>query len=114
MAFVTKGRPKGSKNKRTLEVEEIISKMKINPLQMLIHFAENQYKKLGYDSPTRTSFTSAGIEFEEEIITPELRVTALKEVIKYVYAQKKATDLTINPESQGFKIVIEDYSKEKK
>ena len=104
------GRPKGAKNKKTLEVEEIISRMKINPLQMLCYFAEGNWKKLGYENKSKTSWTSAGIEYEEDVIGPELRVHATKEVVKYVYSQKKSVEHALQPDQKGFRIIVEDYT----
>ncbi len=62
-------------------------------------FAKGDWKGLGYESETRTAFTSAGIEFEEPIIKPTDRLSAAKEAAKYLHSQKKAVDITFDPKS---------------
>jgi hypothetical protein len=93
---MSKGRPKGSQNKRNQEVGEIAAKYNLSPFEVLMMVATNDWKGLGYDSATRTSFTSAGIEFEEPVIRIQDRTTAAKEACKYLYSQKQAVTVDVN------------------
>lgn len=103
------GRPKGSKNQRTLMVEEIAAQFDIDPFQVLMMVAAGDWKGLGYDSATRTSFAASGIEFEEPNIKLSDRVTAAKEACKYLYAAKQS--VAVSTGDAGIKIIIEDYTK---
>ena len=103
------GRPKGSKNKRSFIAEIVASRMNYDPLVTLIQIAKGDWKALGFGEKTKTTFTAQGIEVEEENIPLSERNKAAKEVAKYLYSTKQSMELS-SPE-EGFKIIIEDYSK---
>lgn len=103
------GRTKGSKNRRTLMVEDIAAKFDIDPFEVLMMIAAGDWAALGYEAKTKTSFTQAGIEIEEDNVPLACRVQAAKEAAKYLYAQKQSVALSTG--DAGIKIVIEDYSK---
>lgn len=88
------GRPKGSKNKRTRQAEEIMSCFRLDPLEMLMMVVNYDWKGLGYECETRTAFTAAGIEFEEPVISLSDRVSAAKEAVKYRYSALKSIEYT--------------------
>lgn len=90
-----KGRPKGSKNRRTLMVEEIAARFDIDPFEVLMMVAAGDWKGLGYKSECRTSFAASGIEFEEPVIKLADRVNAAKEASKYLYSQKQAVQIDL-------------------
>jgi len=105
------GRPKGSKNKHSFNAEEIANKFDVQPLEILMMIATGDWAGLGYAEKSKISFTSAGIEFEEDHIRLQDRTMAAKEASKYLYSQKQAVALSTGEE--GIKIVVEDYSKGK-
>lgn len=105
----TGGRVKGTKNKRTFNAEELFRELDFDPLELLIHVAAGNWQALGFEGPTKISYTSAGIEFEEQNIPLKERVTAAKEASKYLYSQKQS--VALSTDQAGFKIVVEDYSK---
>jgi hypothetical protein len=72
----------------------------VDPFEILLFFAKGDWKSLGYEQATRTYFTAAGIEAEEEIIKPELRMQAAKEACQYVLPKRKATEMTITDEAR--------------
>lgn len=104
-----KGRPKGAKNKDKGELVALAEKLGVNPFEILLHFAKGDWKALGYDSETRSRWTNAGIEYEEEIIKAETRMNAAKEASKYMYPQKKAVEVSTDPEN-GFVVCVKDYT----
>jgi hypothetical protein len=104
------GKPKGAKSAKTRTVEETAERVGVDLFEVLCMFAKGDWKGLGYEDEKETKFTSAGIEFEEYRIKPDLRLHAAKEACKYLYSQKRAVELT-NPDGTGFKIIVEDYSK---
>ncbi len=91
------GRQKGTKNKVNQTLNERAAALGVDPFEILLKFAAEDWKGLGYDDRTTTSYTNAGIEFEEFIIKPELRGHCAKEACKYLHAQRKHVEATIDP-----------------
>ena len=87
------GRPHGTPNKGSLEVKEILENMNVNPIEVLAHFMTNNYEALGY-LETRTVVTKSGATIEEPTISPELRAMCAKELASYVYAKRRAIEVT--------------------
>ena len=80
-------RPKGSKNIRTFIVEETAQKLGFDPIEILAHFAMNNWKALGYDSETMICESSDGKEtFLKYTISPELRAQCARDACKYLYS----------------------------
>jgi len=90
------GRPKGSKNKHNKNVDEIAARYNLQPFEVLMMVAAGDWKGLGYDAPTRTSFAASGIEFEEPVIKISDRIHAAKEASKYLYSAKQAISIDVN------------------
>lgn len=107
------GRQKGTPNKRNFKVEEIAAKFSIDPFEVLMMVAAGDWKALGYEGPTRTSFAASGIEFEEPWIKLSDRVQAAKEAAKYLYSQKQSVALS-TAEDTGIKVEVVDYTSGKK
>jgi hypothetical protein len=106
------GRKKGSVNQKTKDARELADKLGVDPLEILFHFASRNWKALGYASEYHTKVLKDGGTLEVERITPEMRLNAAKEAVRYVYPQTKAVELKANEENgTGFKIVLEDYTK---
>jgi hypothetical protein len=86
------GRPKGGMNKRTADLVELAEKLGCNPVEVLLRFAMNDWKGLGYESETR--FLQDGLKGEKEImhIPPETRMKAAAEAAQYLYPKRKAVE----------------------
>lgn len=102
------GRPKGSKNKITTAANELAEELGVNPLEILLHFAADDWEALGYKSATTTRMFDGG-PIEVDRITPETRLAAAKEATKYIYPTQKSVEFT--GEQAAFKIIVEDYTK---
>lgn len=85
------GRPKGSKNQRTIELEVLALKYP-NPFELLMLFAAGDWKALGYDSETYVMESAQGATKIGYTISPELRVVAAREACRYLYPMKKEKD----------------------
>jgi hypothetical protein len=105
----TGGRTKGTPNKDTLPLREMAERIGVNPFEVLLRFAAGDWQGLGYDKKCTTKWTGSGIEYEEDTITPLMRLTAAKEAVQYLESKRKAIELSNSGES-GFKVIIEDYS----
>ncbi len=91
------GRKKNTPNKDTRTLMEKAAELGIDPFEILLRFAAEDWKGLGYDARTKISFTSAGIEFEEFLIKPELRGKCAAEACQYIHAKRKALEQSIDP-----------------
>jgi hypothetical protein len=105
------GRIKGTKNRVLGDAETLVVKLNVDPLEVLLLFSKGDWKSLGYPTESTVCYTNAGIEYERFTITPEIRMNAAKEAVKYCYSQKKAIEIAPANE-KGFKIEIVDYTKE--
>lgn len=103
------GRQKGTPNKDPLALEARAKALGVDVFEIMVHFASGNWEKLGYDNECYFSETPKGEVKMGYTITPEMRMKASQELMKYIYPQKKAVELS--GEVEGIKIVIEDYSK---
>lgn len=92
------GRKPGTVNRRTQEAAELAERLGVNPLEILLLFAKGDWKALGYDSPDRVRMVNDTI-ITEPIISAELRSTSASKAVEYIYAKKKAVDVTTLGES---------------
>ncbi len=82
------GRPKGSRNKRNLQLEIMAEKF-TDPFELLMMFAAGDWKGLGYDSEVYVMENANGATKIGYTISPEMRLVAAKEACQYLYAKKK-------------------------
>ncbi len=82
-------RPKGAKNKRSIEVEIIASKFDKDPFEILMMIASGDWRGLGFETKTKTTFSPQGIEIEEENVPIAQRAFAAKEATRYLHAPKQ-------------------------
>lgn len=105
-------RTKGAWNKHTFQVEELAQKYSKEPFEILLMIAHGDWKGLGYEKPTRTSFTAAGIEFEEDIIQVKDRVSAASKACGYLYTAKHVIKLSNDPVKDALDVTPEKRSLE--
>lgn len=103
-------RPKGSKNIKSFQAEELAKKLGVDPLEILLRFAMGDWKGLGYEAECYFKETAEGEVKMNYVIGPDLRVQAAQYAAKYLYSAKQAVQLS-NPDGSGIKIIVEDYSK---
>lgn len=84
------GRRKGTPNTDTLPLEKKAKQLKVDPFEILLHFAKGDWDALGYPSPTRLIVTKSGAKFEVDVITPEHRLKAASEACQYLHPKRKA------------------------
>ncbi len=92
------GRKKGTPNDKVEGLFDIVKRVGMDPFEVLMRLAVEDWKGLGYPARTKISYTAAGIEFEEYIISPDLRGKSAAHAAKYVHAQRKAIEQSIDPE----------------
>lgn len=88
------GRPKGSKNKNKTKVQMMAEQLGVEPFMILLYFASNDWKALGYESPTSTRYSTSGQPYEVDLISPKDRLFAATEAANYMYPKRKAIDLS--------------------
>lgn len=76
----------------------------VDPLKILMYFASGNWKALGYDSEVYHFERADGSFAEGFVITPNMRLTAAKEIAPYIYAKRKEEPepeiLDVTPESE--------------
>lgn len=100
------GRKKGTPNKSSIPLQSLAEELKVNPFEILLRFASGDWKSLGYEEEKKISYTNAGIEFEEYMITPELRVTAAKAACEYLHPKRKAIEIDEKSSNKLPKVVV--------
>lgn len=106
---LSRGRGKGTPNKRTLMVNEVMQRVKVDPLEILAMFAAGDWKGLGYGNEMYFVEKPDGAVKMGYVIPPELRLSAAKEAAQYVYPKKKEE---IKTEEEPFEVSsIEDRKK---
>lgn len=83
------GRPRGSVNKKSLELQELAAKLDVNPVEILLLMAKGDWKSLGYDSEVYVMENASGSTKIGYTISPEMRLSAAKEVAQYLFAKLK-------------------------
>lgn len=87
------GRPKGVKNKDKECLREKARKLGVDPLEVLLLFAKNDWAALGYKSEFEEKFGAGGVPCMMRVITPDVRMNAAKEACQYLYPKKKAIEV---------------------
>lgn len=90
------GRPKGARNKRSLELEILAEKYQ-NPFELLMLFATGDWKALGYDTDVYVMENAQGATKIGYTISPEMRLSATKEACQYLYAKRKELEEEVDP-----------------
>lgn len=89
----TGGRVKGTLNKRSFDARALAESRGVDPLEILLDVAAGDWEALGYDLGFITK-VNMGIEYEEDVITLDHRITAATQAAKYIYPQLKSVELT--------------------
>lgn len=95
----TGGRVKGSRNRASMHLMQLAHHNKCNPFQILLLFANGDWKSLGYSSPVIDNG-----KYQQDVITAEMRLKAALEACKYLHPQKKsiAIEEELTAEEQNF------------
>lgn len=87
------GRPKGSRNQKSLDAEALAREMGVDPLAIMLHFANGDWKALGYKSGrVRTGSDARGVPIYRPLISLALRMEAARSATPYVRPARKAVD----------------------
>lgn len=105
----TGGRKKGVRNKDRLGLEERARRLGIDVFETLAHFAAGHWKELGYENECYVMENAQGATKIGYTISPEMRMKASTELMKYIYPQKKAIEMSSG--SEGLTVKIVDYTK---
>ena len=88
------GRPKGSKDKRTWEIEKLAQDLGCNPFEILLKIAMNDWEGLGYKEPELVTTDKDGNISIKERITMDHRLYAAKEAAQYLFPKRKAVEFS--------------------
>lgn len=98
----TGGRSAGTPNKRSLEARQRIEELGFDPIEGLVLIARGDWEKLGYKSETYFKPTGESSGYEEHFISPEMRLSATKELCAYSFPKLKAIEHSVDPDSPPF------------
>lgn len=101
------GRKKNTPNLSTQYLAEMAEELGLHPFKILLLFAGGRFQDLGYESNMKLEVTKDGVK-ETERITAELRVAAASQAARYLYCQRKATDITIDDKQRA---ALDQYEK---
>lgn len=91
----TGGRGKGTPNKDSVPAEQKARELGIDPFEVLLRFADGDWKALGYESDKVTAgITANGTRWEKYTIDPAVRQKAAAEACSYIFPKRKAIDHT--------------------
>lgn len=88
------GRRIGTPNKVTTDLHALADKLHINPFEILLRFAGNDWQGLGYDSATKTILSKSGELIEVDTIDTAERIVAAKAACDYLFPKRKAVEVT--------------------
>lgn len=86
------GKEKGTLGKFNREAAKKAEELGVDPFVILLHFANNNWKQLGYKSEHGVRYSVSGDPYDVPMIEPELRVSAAKEACKYIIPQLKSVE----------------------
>jgi len=96
---LSRGRPKGSLNKASIDSQQLAAEMGVDPLQIILWFAQGNYEAL---------------KMQVHDITPEMRLKAAAEGCQYTRPKLKSIETKMSEEQINvLKMIVEDYSNRK-
>lgn len=101
------GRKKGVPNKRSQTLIDRAKELGKDPFDILMYYANADWKALGYTKSTTTKYSMIGTAYEVETITDDQRIHAAKEACQYIHPKRKSIDISsVNPFLTGDKIEV--------
>lgn len=108
------GRAKGTPNASTLPLEAKAKELGVDPFEILLLFAAGDWKALGYqEEQAPSSFSKEGVVYKYTI-DPSVRSKAAAEVCSYLYAKRKALEVSqeVDPEMLELAQILAGLPKE--
>lgn len=87
------GRPTGAGHRRNNDLIKMAREMGVDPFRFLLEVVRGNWQAMGYDGPMRTVPTKDG-DLQVESIPLDLRVKAAREACQYLYARRKAIEIS--------------------
>jgi hypothetical protein len=103
----------GGKKKGYLKnhsAHEIAERLKCSPFEVLCHFANGDWKALGYDAECYFKETESGAVKLGYVVSPDMRLQAAKEASKYLYAQRRAIEMAPDQEQTEINDQVRDLA----
>ncbi len=86
------GRPKGSTSALTRRMRELAENMNVDPFEILLHFANGDWKALGYASEKYISNIDKNGATEKFTIDPAVRAKSAAEAVQYIAPKLRSID----------------------
>lgn len=88
------GRPKGARNKDTLEADALAKKLGIDPFEVLLRMAAGQWEELGYKAEKRIVGMNEYGEWDDYTIPVAVRAKAAERATEFLRPKLKSVDIT--------------------
>lgn len=88
-------RPKGSPNRVTTDAQAKAKELGIDPFEVLLLFASDNWEALGYPSASFVKSFKDGSTQEVDRISPELRMAAARDATQYLLPKRQAVEFEI-------------------
>lgn len=95
------GRPKGSPNKTVLDVRTKAEELGVDPFEILLLFAKGDWASLGYKSEQYICKSGKDGDAFAFTIDPSVRAKCASEATQYLFAKRKALEVTNNNALDG-------------
>jgi len=89
------GRKRGVKNRDSIPLKEKACELGVDPFEILLLFAKNDWEALGYKSQKITVFSKHYDPVEVDVISPEIRLKAAAEASQYLYPKLKTIEAKV-------------------
>lgn len=88
------GRKKGTPNKDKITLQEKAKELGVDPFEILLLFADNRWKELGYpDRQKVVAYSSTGLPIKDDFIDAALRQKSAADACQYIHAKRKAIEI---------------------
>ena len=101
----------GTANRQVEDLRRRARELGIDPWDILLFFAQGDYKALGYDSPYVSKYTTTGKEYQDLLISPELRQKSAADAAQYIHAKRKAVEMELESNEDKPKTLIVNLGK---
>lgn len=81
--------------KSSKDLQAVADELGVSPFEILLHAASGNWEALGYAEGSRVVIGKNGA-FEQDILTPEIRINAAREAAQYLHAKKRSVEVSGN------------------
>lgn len=100
------GRKKGQITKDRQMLLDKAKELDVDPFEILLLFAADRWKDLGYAKAEQTVYTAGGGHFQERTISAELRARCAADACQYMLPRLKAIDVNVGDDNGNISVTL--------